>query len=647
MAQLIKSVSVLFLLALLTSTTVLFAQDTESATIVGSGIVNSIVESLAEANEADTLTITTTGTSAGFEQFCAGDADVITATRAISSDEDANCISNEIEYGEFLVAHSIITFAVNPNVTFLQCLTENDFNALFTPTAIGEITDWVAYDETLEEFPITFILPQDNTVEYVILDNIVDGDGLRRDGETYEDIDSALSMIEDNDGAIAVLPYAASLADNESIVLLDVNYQTTTGCASPSVENVENRLYTPTLPMFMYVNRASLADNDALQSFMEFVTSSESSDVIESTGFVATTEETLALNADILANEDSGRLFTGTESNFTIPANLFGQITIGGAANAYNLLNTNATQLTGNNQQLTINIVADGQAAGIRRLCNGETDIAVLATELADDTLDGCEANNITTIPLSIGTQATVLVANAADDYASCLTTDQLSTIWGASSADTIMQWSDVDSALPEQDMTLFGLQTSNAYSDILLSQSGGAVQPVRRDTELSNDALYRAAAVANVEGALTYMSWTDYRRVLSNNQSNIQLVNVDNGSDCITPSEATIRDGSYPLSRPASLLINELSLTDISVQSFLWQLFSDQSFISFDREGFVGLDFGDLPAFRSYLETEFSLAETNVAASVQTPDAESTEEPETENTAEATGESEGEDAGD
>lgn len=627
MTQITKCVSLLFLLALLTSPTALFAQDTETINIVGSGIVNSVVESLAEANETDSINIETTGTSAGFEQFCAGTADVVTATRAISADEDANCISNEIAYGELLVAHSILAFGAHPSVS-LQCLTPADFNTLFTPSAAGQVTNWSIYDETIEDLPITFILPQDNTVEYVILDSLVDGDGLRRDGETYTDVEDVINQLSDTEGAIAVLPYSTDLTVTESIVVLDVNYNTTTGCASPSAANVENRLYTVAQPLFIYVNRASLDANEALDTLVSFATSADSSEDIVDAGFVAPTEETYALNADILANVVDGRLFSGTDSSFTVPENLVGQININGSANAYNLLNTTAAQLAGNNQQLVVNVTAEGQATGIRRLCNGETDIAVLQSDSADVDWAGCEANNINTIPVSIGTQAVVLVGNNASSDVSCLTSEQINTIWGSSSAETVMNWSDVDSEFPDQDMTLFGLSTLNQYSDILLSTGEGAIEPIRRDTELSNDALYRAAAVGNVEGALTYMSWTDYRRVQANNQGNIQLLSVDNGDGCILPTEGTITDGTYPLSRTANLLVSEASLADINVQSLVWRLFSDQGWTTIEREGFIGIDFGDLPAIRSSLETEFSLAETNVAAN---PVAESTEEPDAE----------------
>jgi len=627
MTQIKKCVSLLFLLALLTSTTVLFAQDTDPFTVVGSGIVNSVVESLAEANETDAITIVTTGTSAGFEQFCAGEADLVTSTRAITADEDATCISNDIVYSEFLVAHTIITFVAHPTVS-VECLTESDFNTLYTPSATGQLTDWTAYDESVDSLPITFILPQDNTVEYVLLDSVVDGDGLRRDGETYDDVADAVSTVEETEGAIAALPFSESLLENDAINVLEVNYNSTLGCSPPSVENVENRLYNVAQQSFIYVNRESLDENTAIEDFLSFATSADSGDAISEAGFVPPTDETYSQNIEILENEEAGRLFSGQESTFQIPDTLFGQIDINGSANAYNLLDTVASQLTAEQQQLVINVTAEGQAAGIRRLCNGETDIAVLQSDPADGVLDGCEANDINTIPINIGTQAVVLISNAEDSFASCLTIEQIETLWSASATDTITNWSDVDASFPNQEITLFGQNTLNQYADILLSLGEAPIEPIRRDTELNNDPLYRAAAVANVPGAITYMSFPDYRRAQSTGQQGIQLVGVDAGGGCVLPNESTIDDGTYPLSRPATLLVNELSLTDISLQSYIWRIFSDQGWSIIDREGFIGIQFGDLPAVRSDLETEFSLAETNVAASVEDPTAESTEEP-------------------
>jgi phosphate transport system substrate-binding protein len=307
-------------------------------------------------------------------------------------------------------------------------------------------------------------------------------------------------------------------------------------------------------------------------------------------------------------------MFSVQESSFEIPADLLGQIDIAGSANAYAVLNAAASQLNANNQQLIINVTTDGEAAGIRRLCNNEADITALQSTLADDALNACADNDINTIHVALGTQATVLVANAADSHLECLTSAQIDTIWNAGSTDTVADWSDIDASFDAQDMTLFSPTTPDQFSDILLSSGDGAISPVRVDTERNRDPLYRAAAVGNVEGALTYMSYTDYLRVEENEQQNIQLVAVDAGAGCTQPSESTIADGSYALARPASLLINEVSLTDISVQSYIWQLFSDQVWALMSNEGFVGINYSDLAEVRSNLEVQFSLAEAAVS---------------------------------
>ena len=620
MRPIVKYAGLFCLLALLSSTAIHFAQDAETLTVVGSGIVNSVVESLAEANETEPVKITATGASAGFDQFCDGKSDIATASRAITAAEDAECIASEVAYSEFLIAHSILAFALHPGVP-LECLTASELDALFRPSAAQQLRDWSSHDQNLEELPITFIIPQDSQVEYVILDSLIAGDGLRRDARTYEDRQDAISQVSQTKGAIAAIPFSSDLAAIESLVLLDLDDESTSGCVSPSAQNVENRQYHAARSLFLYVNRARLEQNPALAALIGFSISEAAADVVAKAGFTPPTSDTYALNAAILRDAEAGRLFSGAESKFTIPAVLSGQIDISGAANAYGLLDAIARQLAGDSEQLSIQFSMGGQSAGIQRLCNNETDIAVLESEPEANALDECNANNISAIPVAIGTQATVLLGNAADEHASCLTAGQIRTIWNARSADKINAWSDLDESFPEQDMTLFGLSTVDQYADILMKTAGQAIPPIRRDTEIDRDPLYRAAAVGNVAGALTYMSWTDYQQVLDNEQTNIQLVSVDGGQGCIRPSKASITDGAYPLARPASLLVNESSLAELGLQSYLWRLFSESGWSAMEREGFVGLNFVDLAAVRSRLETQFSLAAAKAAALVDSSD--------------------------
>ena len=143
---------------------------------------------------------------------------------------------------------------------------------------------------------------------------------------------------------------------------------------------------------------------------------------------------------------------------------------------------------------------------------------------------------------------------------------------------------------------------------------------PLRDGINVNTDPLYRAAAVGNVEGALTFMTWAEYEKVVATNQANIQLVAVGDGSNCVQPSEAAIADGSYPLSQPLKLIVKESTLIRPDVQSLLWLLASDDRYTLIQNAGLAGLNFGDLPALRDRLQNAFN--EAAMAAALATPEA-------------------------
>ena len=110
-------------------------------------------------------------------------------------------------------------------------------------------------------------------------------------------------------------------------------------------------------------------------------------------------------------------------------------------------------------------------------------------------------------------------------------------------------------------------------------------------------------------------MGWTDYQRVANNGQTGIQLVAVDAGSGCVTPSEATIEDSSYPLTESAQLIVAQSSLANVNVQSAIWTLFDDANAAMLQGSGLVGINLNQLPSIRQDLERQFVEASEMAAA--------------------------------
>ena len=602
-----------------------FAQD-DDISVVGSGIAIPVVESLAEANETE-LTASVTGTRNGFAQLCDGTASLVASTRPISVEEDVNCTTNEVAYSELLIGHHILAFVGNPDATFTECLAIADLNTLYSPSAMGVITTWEDVypaddSEDSEPTELSLYITAQDTLNFAILDQLINGDSLRAD-IIEADTDDILDAVRENVGALGVVDYESAV-NADGIQILDVNTGNATGCSAPSPANVENRIYDVSSRLFIYVNNSQLESNEDLQAFLEFVVSSDGSDVIAEDGFSPVTDEALEANQLVLSGEDDGRTFSQGTADFIIPPNLAGQVTVGGSPTTSTFIETIATSFTSTQPNVTIDVSIEGQVAGLRRFCNGELDIVITDDTVTDADLESCEANDIVSIPFAIGNQATVLLSNANNDYSACLTTEQVSTLW-ISGTEVAKTWADVGSDFPDTELTLFAPLSSSLLSDLLLIPVSGTVMPMRVDTEQNTDPLYRAAATANVDGALTFMSWAEYQRVLDNEQANIQLVAVDSGDGCVAPSLDTIEDGSYPYVQSTEWLLTQNALANITVQSVLWTAFSDENFNALNRLGFVGLDFGDLPAIRDELQRQFGLAEEAVLASQ--PDVETTAE--------------------
>ncbi len=635
-----RRVGIFILLTLLCATGFVSAQDNNTITVVGSSIVTQVFDAMKAASgvTAD-ITSTVTGTRGGIESLCKGQADVVTANRAISADESNNCVNNNINYTELLIAHNILTFVTPADAAYATCLTSANLTTLFAPSAQGKITNWNQIAPENADTPLTVIVPANDQTTFAAVDQFIEGDGIRADALTEGSDTDVATAVSNTPGSIGVVSLPVATAAGGSVKILQLNTNSTTGCAAPSAENVEQRLYAASDDLFIYVNRASL-QKPGLQDLLSFAIGDQSAEIISSLGLTPVSATVYDTNRSALAGEGSTHPFSEATTSFSIPADVAGQVNIAGSANGFNYLNALKTSLTAVYTNLTIDIKTDGQIAGARRLCNGEIDIDIIDGPLTAEQNQNCDANNISTLPINLGNQAVVLVGNAKDSALTCLTSDQLKTALSAPTGDAITNWNQVDSSFADEAITIFAPSSGDDYSDLLMSKIAGTDFPMRADVVSNADPLYRAAATANVEGGLTFMNWEDLQKVLTNNQQNIQLVSVNAGSGCVAPSENTIKDGSYPLTRSTQLLVNNASLTKVQVQSFLWYLASDENYSVLQNQGYMGLGFGDLPALRENLQKAFvdaAVAATQAAEATPEATSEATAEATTEATAEAT----------
>lgn len=602
--------------------------------IVGSGIVQPVLQAMIEASAVEAgFNLETTGTTTGFASFCAGEADITTATRSISSDETALCSENQVVPLDLIIGHNILAFIGNPADTALEaCLTGEELNTIYAPSAEGAITNWNQVLSEGADLALTAYAPGDTSPEFAILDALIEGAGIRSDAVITASAEEMIDSVSGTAGAVGVVTLSQALNAGDSVRILELDAAAVQGCQIPGAVAVEDNLYPAAESLHVYVNSGSL-EKSGMSEFLDFVLGDEAPTIVAELNFTPPTDITLQTNRDNYQAAVSGELPAQSDDSYTISPGLTGQVGIGGAGEGFAFLKSAVDAFNAIVPNVTVNLNVEGLPAGVRRLCNGEIDLVYSYRALTDDETANCESNNITLLTIELGTPAVILLANGSSDYLGCLTTDQITTLWQAESSGEINNWNQINSEFPDAAMTLFSPEAGSAITDLLLLSASGSSRAGRVDVELDNDPLYRAAATANVEGALTFMDWFEYQSVLANNQANIQLVAVDAGEGCVTPDLDTVRSRQYPLTRPGYLIINQNQLARPDLQSLLWFTFGDDQFANFESAGFVGLRLSDLAEIRSTLLAAFDAAQA--AAAEATPEATS------EATAEATAETE------
>ncbi len=626
MSSLQRRVGMLILIALVIQPLATFAQQDNAVSVVGSGIAAPLIQAYA-ATANVTIDLNVNGTNAGFSALCNGSADITAATRSISIDEQNACQQNGVSFLEFVLGYDIMAVVANPTTDFGQCLTTDQLNTLFAPSSTA--TNWNQVGVGNADIPLSLYVPADNTTPFALLDSVVEGVGLRNDVNTLDGDSAIIDAVSSTDGALGIVNLSDAQAAGDKVSILQLN-TTSTGCAAPSADAVQGRSYTAAYTLFAYANSAQI---DAMQPLFAAAFDPQNASTITSQGFFAPTADVYSTDSDILQNVKTGRQFSKDVTAFTIPQNLVGTITVAGAATGSDYLKAATTAFTQQYAAVTINSTFSGEPDGIRKLCNGEADMVLTYNDLTAEQQQNCTANNIPTDTITLGSDSVVLLGSG--DFMTCLTTDQVTTAWRATSEKTITNWNQVDASFPDLPITLVAPAVGDPLADILMLTASGQPLTTREDfAETKASPSYRIAAVGNVEGGMTYMNWLDYQALTADDQARAQLVAVDAGSGCVAPSAETLADGTYPLSRPLNLIVNHLAMARQEVQSLLWYLASDANYTLLSSNGFTGIPFANLPDLRERLQTTYvqaanDAAEAAVRAAQATPEATSEATPE------------------
>jgi phosphate transport system substrate-binding protein len=235
-----------------------------------------------------------------------------------------------------------------------------------------------------------------------------------------------------------------------------------------------------------------------------------------------------------------------------------GTITIDGSSTVGPFATRASEDFRGENPDVRITVGVSGTGGGFERFCAGETDVSDASRTIDEDEVALCEESGVEYVELRVATDALTNIVNSQNDWATCLTVEQLSAIWKPGS--TVSNWNQVDPSFPDSPLKLYGPGTDSGTFDYFTDVINGEEGASRTDFSASEDDNVIVQGVSGDEGGLGYLGFSYYEE----NQDKLKALEVDGGQGCVAPSvEAAQNDTYTPLSRPLFMYVKTSALTD------------------------------------------------------------------------------------
>ncbi len=228
--------------------------------------------------------------------------------------------------------------------------------------------------------------------------------------------------------------------------------------------------------------------------------------------------------------------------------------------------------------QVTVGV--SGTGGGFERFCAGETDLSNASRPIKNEEKQACEADGVEFVEFQVANDALTVVVNTDNDWARCLTVDELAKIWGPDSK--VDNWSQVRSGFPDERLRLFGPGTDSGTFDYFTDEINGAEGASRSDFSASENDNVVVQGVSGERGGLGYFGFSYFEE----NQDKLKAVEIDGGDGCVAPSVENAQNGTYaPLARPLFVYAKTESFRRPEVEAFVRYLLENATEIAAEAQ--------------------------------------------------------------
>jgi phosphate transport system substrate-binding protein len=260
---------------------------------VGFPISLAVAEEYEKTSPKASVSVASSGTGGGISKFCAGDIDIVGASRTIRDEEIKTCAKKDISFVEIPIALDGIAVIANRQNNFVQCLTIDELKKMWNAKATHKIKTWNQVNPKFPNKPLKLYAPASDTGTFDYFTQAVTGKAKngRTDYTPSHNQNILVQGVAGDENALGYVGISYYLQNQDKLNLVSV--ESPKGkCEKPvPVDNVVKNIYTPlSRPLFIYVSKKSLDNKPAVKDFVNFYIEN-SWKWVESVGYVSLPDE--------------------------------------------------------------------------------------------------------------------------------------------------------------------------------------------------------------------------------------------------------------------------------------------------------------------------------------------------------------------
>lgn len=206
-----------------------------------------------------------------------------------------------------------------------------------------------------------------------------------------------------------------------------------------------------------------------------------------------------------------------------------------------------------------VTVGLSGTGGGFKKFCRGDVDATGASRPITEEERAECAAIGIEFIELPVAMDALANIVHPDNDWALCMTVDELRRMWEPEAQQQITNWQQVNPEFPDRPLNLFGAGTDSGTYDYYTQAIVGRAHSSRGDFTATEDDNVTIQGVSGDINALGFLGLA----YLDQNREIVKAVEMRQpDGTCVVPSVETARDASYqPLTRPLFIYVNAEAL--------------------------------------------------------------------------------------